>query len=134
MRARTRVLFVDDELRLRKAWEQLLCGQEDLEFVGALGSADDLVTTAARTLADIVLLDLSMPGPNPFDAMTRLAAERPDCRVIVYSGYTDREVVQKAIDAGAWGFVDKIERPSDILAAVRRVALGEVVFPGDFLV
>lgn len=132
MAQRIGILFVDDELRLRRAWEKFVRTQDDLEFLGALDCADTLADEVERTDADVVLMDVSMPGQDPLIAVEALAGTRPACRVVLYSGLSDPELVRRAIDAGAWGFVDKVEDPSRVLAVIRAVAAGQVALPQGY--
>jgi len=132
MAGRIRVLVVDDEPTLRNLWERLLNAQPDLECVGTLASTDGLMDLVAGTGASVVLLDLNLPGLDPIEAIKRLAASAPDCRVVVCSGLSDSETIDAVIGAGAWGFVDKINPPNDTLESIRRVAGGEFVLPPRF--
>lgn len=126
------VFFVDDEPRLRTLWEWIVADQEDMTLAGTLASADELIERVP-TGESIVLLDLSMPGRDPLEAAAEIRDSRPDCRVIIYSGYSDPETVRRAVESGAWGLVDKLTPPPQILDAIRRVAGGEAVFPPGFL-
>jgi two-component system response regulator DesR len=132
MAAPIRVLFVDDEPRLRTCWGRLIGAQPDMSLVGCLSSADELLTRVPRD-DSIVLLDLSMPGRDPLDAAAELRDARPECRVIVYSGHNDPDTLREVLSAGAWGLVDKLTPPLEILDAIRRVAVGRTVFPAGFV-
>lgn len=127
-----RVIFVDDEPRLRECWERLIRAQTDMMLLRSLRSADDLIQTVPAE-DSIVLLDLSMPGRDPLDAAAELRDRRPRCKVIVYSGYSDPRTAREAIAAGAWGLVDKLTPANDILDAIRRVASGGTAFPAGML-
>jgi two-component system response regulator DesR len=127
---RIKVLCVDDSARLTAAWQRLFQRQPDLEMVASLPSADDLVATVKDRKPDVVLMDLTMAGRDPLDAMSELARVEPDVRVLVCTGLTDPVLVERAMDAGAWGFVTKVEDPDRIIDAIRRVARGQVVIPG----
>ncbi|HZW08548.1 MAG TPA: response regulator transcription factor [Phycisphaerales bacterium] len=129
MHNRIGVVVVDDEPALRRSWEHLLNAQADLACVGTLPTADDLAEKLAHVNARVVLLDISLPGADPFEAMVELNQKALDCRVVVCTGYTDQNTIDSAIDAGAWGFVDKLAPPSEVLNVIRRVAQGEVSFP-----
>jgi DNA-binding NarL/FixJ family response regulator len=129
MNSRIGVVVVDDEPALRRSWKQLLDAQPDLACVGTLASADRLADEVERSNARIVLLDVSLPGADPFEEMAELNRRALDCRVVVCTGYTDQSTLEAAIDAGAWGFVDKLSPPSEMLNVIRRVAQGEVAFP-----
>jgi DNA-binding NarL/FixJ family response regulator len=123
------ILLVDDEPRLLRAWCSLFSDQPGFRLVGTLMCADELARTAEETAPHVVVLDLSMPGLPPLEAIRRLADSSPDVRVIVYSAHNDRGLIQAAFDAGAWGYVDKMANPEDMFSAVRRVAAGEAVVP-----
>lgn len=129
MSERIRVMLVDDDLNLRTAWDRLIRSQQDMELVATLDRADELVSTAVREQPHVVLLDLTMTGSGPLEAVTQLAARAPQVRVVVYSGHCDRTTVQRVMDAGTWGFADKLESPSEVLQTLRTVAGGGMVFP-----
>ncbi|MGD9692756.1 MAG: response regulator transcription factor [Phycisphaerales bacterium] len=124
-----KVLLVDDEARLCQAWERMLGSTPDVRLVGTLPRADGLGEAVARSEPSIVVIDLMMPGSDPIRAIEELRAERPNVRVVVYSGQRDRETLARAFDAGAWGYIDKLSDPGDLLTVLRRVSAGEVVFP-----
>lgn len=124
-----RVLFVDDEVRLRRAWEKLFSSRTDMVLVGTLAQADGLVGAATELSPDIAVVDLTMPGIDPLKAIAELAAARPDVRAVVYSGQSDPQLLQAALDAGAWGYIDKLTAPATMFTVLQRVADGEVVFP-----
>jgi two-component system response regulator DesR len=121
------VLVVDDEPRLRMVWGRVIESQPDMVLVTMLESADALDSELPDGPC-VVLLDLSMPGRDPLDVAAQVNRESPDCRIIIYSGYSDPDTMQAAADAGAWGFVDKLASVTSILEAIRRVAGGEAVF------
>jgi DNA-binding NarL/FixJ family response regulator len=123
------ILCVDDSPQLTAALMKFLALQPDMNPVGELNQADDLVAEAKRRQAHVVLLDLTMSGRNPIDALRSLTEADDQIRVIVYSGISDDEAVSDAIAAGAWGFVDKAQDPQHVLNTIRRVAKGEVVLP-----
>jgi DNA-binding NarL/FixJ family response regulator len=120
-RPRIRVLCVDDSTMFTSAWERLLSRQEDMECAGSLDRADELLTKARDSKADVVLLDLTMVGRDPLEAMAELKTACPQIKVVVCSGYSDRGRREQATKAGASGYVDKVDQPSRILDTLRRV-------------
>jgi DNA-binding NarL/FixJ family response regulator len=126
-----RLVFVDDEPRLRASWARIIRDEVDMTLVESLESADQLTSNLPRE-DSVVILDLSMPGRNPLDTVAEIREAHPQCRVIIYSGYNDPDTVREALMSGAWGFVDKLTPPLKILDAIRRVARGEAVFPPGF--
>jgi DNA-binding NarL/FixJ family response regulator len=129
-KARIRVMCVDDCSRLAAAWTKLFSSQPDLEVVASLSSADRVVEMSRDRQADVVLMDLTMGGRDPLEATAELSRLNPDARVLICSGHSDPELVDRVIEAGAWGYVGKAENPSRIMDAIRRVAEGQTVIPG----
>lgn len=138
-----RVLCVDDYPKLTEVLRRLINAQPDLRCVGCLESASDLIaevrnlctppdgSSVDATTALVIILDATMPGKDPLEAVGELAAAFPQARTIFYSGHNDREFIDRALNAGAWGCVSKSDEPSVLLRAVREVAEGKVVFPGS---
>jgi DNA-binding NarL/FixJ family response regulator len=127
MTRRLRVLTVDDAPDLAEYIRRLMRREPDMECVGTLECADELVEHAQRLSADVVLLDLSMPGVDPLSIFAELL-ECGDCRVMVMSGYDDRETIERVRSLGASGFVSKDADPLEIIAGVRAVGAGQTYF------
>jgi len=121
-----RVLCVDDNVDLATMFSVMLDAEDGFESAGVLTSADELVAEVEAKHPDVVLMDLAMPGRDPFEAMQEAARRYPETRAIVLSGYDDTERMERAIDHGAWGFVSKCGDIEQILAAIRSVAKGEM--------
>ncbi len=126
--AAIRVLLVDDEPKLRTAWAALLGGQPDMVCVGTLDRADRVQATAEAEAADVVLMDLTMPGADPLEVVRAMNASGCPAKVVFYTGRQGDGLVDRLMDAGAWGMVDKLCTPTEILSALRRVARGETAF------
>ena len=120
------VLCADDNTDIADLMLIALNRQPDMRCAGVVTDAADLPATVAKTKPEVLVLDLRMPGINALEFVRRLHAAQPETRVIVYSGYDDRETIDHAIEAGAWGFVSKHEDLNDLLEAIRKVAKGEM--------
>lgn len=118
----TRVLCVDDSQDMADMLVRLVGGATDMVSVGNLGSAERIAEEVILRRADVVVLDLTMPGPAPLAAIGLLAEFAPQCRVIAFSGFDDPETAEAACAAGAYELVSKSGEPSDIILAIRRVA------------
>jgi DNA-binding NarL/FixJ family response regulator len=121
-----RVLCVDDNPGFARLLQVSIDLEPDMESAGRLHSADDLGEEIERSHPDIVLLDLNMPGLDPLTALADLCVRHPEVRFIVLSGYDDPEFVERALTAGARGYVTKggsAGAPA-FLEAIRRVAGG----------
>ena len=126
-----RVLCVDDNFLVSEGIKIRLNLAGGFEWVGQLPDADRLIEQVQQSRPDIVLLDLDMPGKDAFTAMRELADVEPDVRTIVISGHVRSELVDKAVEAGAWGYISKSEGPETIVAAIRQVVNGEFVVGPD---
>jgi two-component system response regulator DesR len=129
---RIKVLCVDDSPELTSAWTRFFALHPDIEIVGVLDRADSLPAAVQDKTPDVVLLDLTMDGRDPLDVLEELSRINPDVRVLICSGRNEADLIARAMDAGAWGFVDKSEEPQQVLEAIRRTARGETPMPGRF--
>lgn len=129
--SRIRVLCVDDCPDIIAALELVFGIDGTMECIGGLRSANKLVGEVQRHSPppDVVVLDATMPGMNPLEALRQLVTTCPLTRTIIYSGCDDPELVDLARTAGAWGYVSKGAEPTVLLDAVREVASGSTVFP-----
>lgn len=127
-RAPIRVFCVDDHAFLVEGLQARLAMARDMEYVGRLGSAEDLVAEVKRTKPDIVLLDIEMPGPDPFEAMEDMRRQCPTVRTIMLSAYVRDHYIDAAVNAGAWGYLCKDDDPDAIIHAIRDVAGGAFAF------
>jgi DNA-binding NarL/FixJ family response regulator len=106
-------MIVDDHQIVREGLKTILQDDPDFEVVAESGSAKGLAQLARRTHPDIVLLDARMPGVSGADACRQLTAANPDLAVLIVSSYSDDQLVEECIRAGARGYVIKdIERLS----------------------
>lgn len=129
--ARIRILSVDDHPFLFEGLRARLSAEPDLECVGHLSSAANLLPEVKRLGPHVVLLDIAMPGPDPFEALDDLRRRFPEVKTIVLSAYVRDHYVEAATKAGAWGYVSKGESPDRIVEAIRRVVAGEFVMGSE---
>jgi DNA-binding NarL/FixJ family response regulator len=119
-----RVLIVDDHAIVRNGLSQLLATADDLELVGAAADGDEAVAMAAEFQPDVVLMDLSMPGAGGIMATARITEAQPATHVLVLTSFSDRSSINRALEAGAEGYVLKHSEPETILASIREIASG----------
>ena len=123
-----RVLCVDDHESVAEGMRARLGLENDMQVVGWLDTPQDLVGEVARTRADIVLLDIELPGHDPFEALADLTKRRPDVRTIMLSAFVRDQYIDAAVTAGAWGFLSKADAPDSVVDAIRKVANDEFAF------
>jgi DNA-binding NarL/FixJ family response regulator len=128
-----RVMSVDDHAFVTQGLRSRLAMEHDLEWVGSLPSAENLVAEAERLRPSIVLLDIEMPGPDPFSVVEDLRRQVPDAKVLVLSAYVRDHYLDAAVQSGAWGYLSKGDPPETIIDAIRKVARGEFAFGPDVM-
>src|SRR3954465_6567928 len=122
MATKTRCIAVDDHQVVRQGLEILFGDTDDLELLGTVGSGEDAVEMIKQNDAQIVLMDVRLPGMDGVSTIKRIHEEAPNVQFVVFSAYGDRRLVSDAIAAGARGYVMKGAPPDDLLRAVRTVA------------
>jgi len=124
-----RVLLADDQALLRGTFRLLLDSTPDIEVVGEAATGAEAVARARSEQADLVLMDIRMPGTDGIDATRLLTTDESlaGVRVLVLTTFETDELVVAALRAGASGFLGKGVDPADLIAAIRTVAAGEAL-------
>ncbi|HEX6996937.1 MAG TPA: response regulator transcription factor [Gammaproteobacteria bacterium] len=129
--ARVRVLLVDDHAVVRAGYRLLLKQAPEIEVVAEAATGEQACSAFAAHRPDVVVMDLSLPGISGLEALRRILARDPAARVLVFSMHEDALFVERALAAGARGYIAKSSAPTVLVDAVKRVAGGEVlVDPG----
>jgi DNA-binding NarL/FixJ family response regulator len=127
----TRIVIVDDDALVRAGLRLMLDGADGIRVVGEAGDGGDVSPVLDAHAADVVLMDLRMPGVDGIEATRRVRARPSPPAVVVLTTFdTDTEVVG-ALRAGAAGYLLKDMPPARIAAAVRAAAVGEPVLAPD---
>jgi DNA-binding NarL/FixJ family response regulator len=124
-----RVLLADDQALIRAGFRVLLDSADGIEVVGEAGNGAEAADLAAQLRADVVLMDIRMPGTDGLEATRRIAADEglAGVRIIILTTFESDEYVYQAIRAGASGFLVKDAEPADLIQAVRVVAGGDAL-------
>ena len=120
-----RLLIADDHPVVREGLKRLITECPDMRVVGEAADGDAVLEQSKTAGADVLLLDISMPGPGLLDIMRQLRMERPDLRVLVLSMHPEDDYAVRALRAGAAGYLTKNRSPEELAAAIRRVYRGE---------
>ena len=112
-----RVVLVDDQQMVRAGFRMVIDSQPDLTVVGEAGDGAAAVELLRRTAADVVLMDIRMPGTDGIEATRQVTALPDPPRVVVLTTFDLDEYVVAAIGAGASGFLLKDAAPEEMLAA-----------------
>jgi DNA-binding NarL/FixJ family response regulator len=125
------VLLVDDHPVVRRGLRALLTSLPGIEVAGEASSGTDAVREAQLLHADVVVMDLQMPGTDGVTATARITAAVPGSAVLVLTMFDDDESVLSALRAGARGYLLKGSDQEDIAHAVHAVHAGQVVLAPD---
>ena len=123
---KARVLLVDDHPVVREGLALLISTQSDLEVCG---EADDVASACRRVDAsapDVVVVDISLPGGGGLELIKRLKAHHPPIRILVSSIHEEGVYAERALRAGALGYINKREATLTLLDAIRRVRHGRI--------
>ncbi|MFR9791597.1 response regulator [Streptomyces sp. MB22_4] len=124
-----RVLLADDQALLRSAFRVLVDSEPDMEVVGEAADGAQAVLLAKERRADVVLMDIRMPGTDGL-AATRLISEDADLahvRVVILTTFEVDDYVVRSLRAGASGFLGKGSEPEELLSAIRIAAGGDAL-------
>jgi DNA-binding NarL/FixJ family response regulator len=123
------IVVAEDEPLVRAGIVMLLRAEGDFEVVAEASDGGEAVDLAHSCSADLVIMDVRMPGIDGVTATHLLTAEAPDpdklTKVLILTTFNDDDVVYGALRAGASGFLLKHAAPKDLITAVRKVATGE---------
>ena len=119
------VLLVDDHAVLRESLKALIDSQSDMQCVGEAADGKAAVAAAQSLIPDVVVLDVSMPKLNGFQATQQIVKSCPNSKVLSLTRHSEDSYVQQLLKAGASGYVLKQSSSAILLAAVRAVAGGQ---------
>lgn len=122
------VIIADDHELVRYALRTLLEAEPGIDVVGEADSGEAAVTVVEEIRADVLLLDLRMPGIGGVEACRRICEGPADTRVLILTSFDDDEEVFGVLSVGASGYILKDTRPEGVVQAVRSVADGQSVF------
>jgi two-component system, NarL family, invasion response regulator UvrY len=118
------VVIADDHPVVRAGLRQIVAAQPDMQLAGEAADGDEVLTVLAATSADVLLLDLTMPGA-PFPALLKhVRARYPGLRVLVMSMHPEDQFAGRALREGAAGYLTKERTPQDLVEAIRKVTRG----------
>lgn len=120
------VLVVDDHPILREGIAQLVNREADLHTVAEAGSVDEAISALATRSVDFAVVDLSLQGRSGIELLKNMRARFPATRAVVVSMHDENLYAERALRAGARGYVMKQEAPRKIVAALREVRAGNL--------
>jgi DNA-binding NarL/FixJ family response regulator len=123
---RARVLIVDDHPAVREALAIRIGRQGDLEVCGEAAAMGEALRLVAETQPDVAVIDISLKTGNGIDLIKRIKGHNAHVRILVWSMHSEALYAERALRAGALGYVNKDQATDRIVEAIRRVLTGKV--------
>jgi DNA-binding NarL/FixJ family response regulator len=120
----TRVLIADDHAIVREGLKRILAADAAFAVAGEAKDGHEVLAAVRAGGFEVLLLDLSMPGRSGIELIQQVKAERPELRVLVLSMHGEQQYAVRAIRAGASGYLTKDAAPTQLVAALRKIAAG----------
>ncbi|MFM0060905.1 response regulator transcription factor [Paraburkholderia phytofirmans] len=122
----TRVLIADDHALVRDGLRHILQSTSGFEVTGEANDSVSTVALIRERAADVLVLDLSMPGRNGVELIKQIKEEKPTLRILVLTMHAEQQYAVRAFKAGASGYLTKESASAELVAAVTKVAAGGV--------
>jgi DNA-binding NarL/FixJ family response regulator len=126
-----RVFSVDDHPLLREGIATLIKNQPDMVLVGEASTGRDAIQQFQKHQPDITLMDLRLPDMNGIDVMIAIRTEFPNARIIMLTTFEGDVEIQRALEAGARGYMLKSMPPKELLEGIRQVHAGKKRIPPE---
>ncbi|MBE0439675.1 MAG: response regulator transcription factor [Gammaproteobacteria bacterium] len=127
------VLLVDDHEVVRAGFKILLASQADIGEITDINRGELVAQEYARVTPEVVVMDLSMPGIGGLETIRRLVKQDPHAKILVYSIHDESIYVERAMQAGAKGYVTKNSAAEILAVAITQVARGETYIEQNLL-
>ena len=122
---KVKVLLVDDHELVREGIKMILEKERDFEVVGEATDGRKALAALQEVTPDVILMDISMPNLNGFEAIFQIKRSYPDAKILVLTVHTNEEYVYKSLKAGALGYLVKDSAVSELVGAVKAISEGK---------
>ena len=129
--AQIRVLSVDDHPLLNEGIAALINNQPDMRLVGQASSGSEAIQKYREHRPDVTLMDLRLPDMNGIDTLIAIRGEFPEARLIMLTTFEGDVDIQRALEAGARGYVLKSMPPQELVGVIRQVHAGKKRIPSE---
>jgi NarL family two-component system response regulator LiaR len=120
-------MLVDDHAVVRSGLSAFLSTSPDLEMVGEAGNGDEAIACCERLHPDVILMDLMMPGTDGVTAMKVIHQKYPQLRMIALTSFQENALVERALKAGACGYLMKNVSADELATAIRSAYQGKII-------
>jgi NarL family two-component system response regulator LiaR len=119
------VLVVDDHMMVRRGLASLLESQEDMRMVGEAEDGEIAILKYEHANPDVVLMDIKMPRMDGVTAISKIRERHPDAKIVALTSFDSQDLVQRALQAGAVGYLLKNASADELANAIRAAQIGK---------
>ena len=119
-----KILIADDHAIVRRGLKNIVADDGRMQVVGEARNGSELINQVRETAADVVILDISMPGRNGLETLKDIKRERPNLPVIILSIHPEDQYAVRALKAGAAGYMTKESAPEELVEAIKKACGG----------
>lgn len=123
-----KVMLVDDHPIVRDGLKALLLTNKDMEYVGEAGSGKETLIFCKRTVPDVILMDMAMPGMDGLETTRAVLDQHPEVEILILTSFPDENLVQRTLAAGAKGYLLKNVSSATLANAIRSAYAGQLSF------
>jgi len=113
------LLLIEDNRLLREGWEMILEAEPEFKITGSYGCCEDAFKCASIGTADIIIMDINLPGISGIEGIKLLRCKNPAASVVMCSNYEDDENIFSSILAGVIGFIAKKTPPTELIKTIK---------------
>lgn len=125
MNDRIKVILVDDHAVVRAGFRMLLSTEDNIDVIAEAERGEQACQLYLEKQPDVMVLDLSMPGIGGLESIRRICNRDSNAKILVFSVHDEMVYVNRAMDAGAKGYITKHAHPKILVAAIQKIAKGE---------
>ena len=126
MKNTIKVILVDDHAVVRAGFRMLLSTVADIEVIAEADRGEAACQLYLEQQPDVMVLDLSMPGIGGLESIRRICGRDAAARILVFSVHDEKVYVDRAMQAGAKGYITKNSAPGILVTAIQKIAAGEI--------
>jgi two-component system invasion response regulator UvrY len=133
MKERIKVILVDDHAVVRAGFRMLLSTEDSIEVIAEAERGEQACRLYLEKQPDVMVLDLSMPGIGGLEGIRRICNRVSNAKILVFSVHNERVYIDRAMNAGAKGYITKHAHPEMLIEAIQKIAEGEVYIEQDLI-